>query len=160
MQNDLPYMASEYGFIFMGLEPMTDEQLQDLIEFVGDTGVKVDPLSLPGRWDREWNAQIWLRGESTSDKPGGLGSHTYEVQKVGEGVEFRDDREAIFHVAPDGNYVYGVLDYDRTGTAFHRNEYHTTVAGPKPGSAAEELLGSGAYYWDAENDWWEIDHGL
>lgn len=162
----LPWMSTKHGMWFMGYEPATQDDIDALMNYLNqnpkgrDRAVKIVESSKLGRLDRDWG-----KGFSSAKKYGGLGSHTYEVQKVNGGpgvndVAFRkDDAKAIWHIGPDGKRCHGVLDYDKTGTAFHKDEWGQTVTGPEPGSAAEEKLGDGEYRWNKKNQWWVIKRG-
>lgn len=157
MSKDMMWMATRYGWVFMGLEQPTDEEYQNLYDYMQTNDVTVDEFSLKGRWDPWWTAKIWLANETSTEKMGGLGSHTYETQKIGQGVQFMaEDKGPIWHINPDGERVYSNLDYDRTGRAYHIDDWQQSVAGPEPGSEAEQLLGEGEYAWDGVNRWWTI----
>ena len=164
--SDLPWMSSAYGWIFMGFEVVTDADIQALMDYRGsggDMNPNLDEKSFPGRLAREYTAEIWERNETTTPKLGGEGSQTYMTQKIiggeygGGDIGFRpeDDKE-IWHINPDGDRVYGILDYPRTLRGFHIDEYGQTAAGPKAGSNAENRLGDGYYQWDEENQWYLI----
>lgn len=151
--DDLEWSASADGYIFMGLEPATEEDFAALNSYAGGEALYQES-SICGRYDRAWTA-------TGNADMGGEGSHTYETQKVGAAgggdVEFRplDDDDAVFHFNPEGEYVSGILMYDKTLGA-----YHTTpagvVCGPKPDTLAEELLGDGEYRWNEKNRWYVI----
>ena len=165
-QTKMPWMTTKYGWVFMGYEEVTEADYASLDAYLQSGGIKladvnIDRFSLVGRWDPWWTAKIFIKGETTSTKMGGLGSHTYEVQKIGQGVEFMpEDKGAVWHFSPDMEYTRAVIDYPKTGRAFHKNFNEpytgTLFAGPDPESEAAEILGEGAYAWDEENSWWVV----
>ena len=153
----LPWMATKYGLVFTGLEEVTQAELDAAREYFGE-GADFDKFSFVGRWSPWYTAKIWIAGETTTEKMGGLGSATYETQHVGEGVSFKpEDQPDIFHTNPDGVVVFGVVDYPRTGRSYHTGAAGT-IAGPEPGSEADDWLGDdGTYYWDNSQRLWAID---
>ena len=164
-RDTVPFMQSAYGWVFMGMQRMTEEDV-DLLRAAGYQG-DIDGLSDCGRLDRDWTYEAYVRGETSGPKLGGEGSHTYETQKVigtgreGTGdVEFKEDGQRdIWHVDPEGNRVYGPVDYPNTGRSFHRDDWGQTVAGPKPGTRAWAKLHKAEgrrYAWQDKNAWWVI----
>ncbi len=163
--DDLQWSSPRYeyassGFIFMGERQVTAADLAELEDYIGGTPL-IDHRSVVGRWHPEWSSAYYDDYPDHQNKPGGLGSHTYEVQKVNPlnngAVEFApEDQEEVFHYDPDHNFVHGKIDYPNTGRAFYRATIGT-VAGPRAGSLAALLLGDGSYVWDSENKWWVID---
>ena len=153
MRSELNFAATKYGFVYMGLEPMTDDDVQALREYTRQSDPKIDRLSTKGRWNRNWICR-----ETSLQHMGGEGSETYESQMCGQGVHFkpRTGQEPIFHVDPEGNYVHGVVDYPRLGTSYHIDDYNSTVAGPRPDSEADTVLGDSTYVWDDDLALWTI----
>ena len=166
--NQAPFMTTEFGWVFMGMEEMDQDDL-DLLEAYLNSGgmslddVAIDPSSTVGRLAREYTAEIWIQGTTGTAKMGGEGSHTYETQKVcgknygGGDIEFKDeDADAIWHNGPDGKRCHGVLDYPNTGRGYHVDEWGTTCAGPRPESRAAVFLGKGKYVFQNKNAWWVV----
>lgn len=154
--NDFPWLGSRYGWVFMGLTEASSNDLQRLYDQEG-TEVEIDTFSICGRWNKWWTGKQWLANDTTMEKPGGIGSHTYEVQKVGAGVEFKpEDQPGVWHVNPEGQYVMAPIDYPRTGRSFYKDYAGTTRCGPNPDSPAAEILGEGSYWWDEEERYWVV----
>ena len=85
------------GWVWMGNEQADDDDLQTLRDWQKDQSItwdECDELSLPGLYDREWSSNFY-ENNSGDNAPGGEGSHTYETQKLGEGVCMTKDR--IYH---------------------------------------------------------------
>lgn len=148
----LPFMATGSGFVYMGTGTMTDAEYKALEAKVG-RNVPVDPGTTMGRFSKEW-----LPEDKDAREMGGPGSHTYETQHVGDGVVFiAADRGPVFHINPRGEYVRAELNYPRTGRSFHRDVLGSLVAGPKPDSEADNLLGGNqSYIWDEDGQYWVI----
>lgn len=152
------------GWTFHGKESATQEdfaELQAHLPFPLTMDI-IDHRTLGGRWDRDWTTgPDLLMGTDPWDMDGGLGSSTYRTQHVGAGVGFRDAPDQvdvpIWHFDPDGNYVKAILNYERTGTAFYRDMYNSTRAGPEPGTEADEILGNGRYVFDEDNGWYVVE---
>ena len=150
---NLQWTATDYGFVYMGLLACTEQDMEDLRDYTRQDNPQIDPGTTVGRYDRMWHCE-----EESLQYVGGEGSHTYECQNVGTGVEFKPaDQGPCFHINPEGEYVHAAVDYPCTGRAFHRDEYNSTVAGPAPNSDAEFLLGGGCYAWDDDNAWWVVE---
>ena len=154
-ENNGDWMHSPYGVIWAGLHKADEDDMETMPE-----GAVPDELSLVGRYHPRYTAEIWERGETTTDPLGGKGSHTYETKRLGVkgggDIVFRDSSDPIYHYDPDGNYVHGQLLYDKTGTGYHVDEYGMTHAGPRPGSAAERIIGDGHVEWDDKKDLWTV----
>ncbi len=148
------------GWIYVGLNPMKQKHVDELIAYNASGGIHDEPVidqgSIVGRWGRSWTHASLERGEP-GYKIGGEGSRTYETKKVGPGVQFRPkDDKAIFHVGPDGKMTHGILDYPKTGRAYYYDGNHTCRSGPKPNSKSARLLGDGSYVWDDAKAFWRI----
>lgn len=159
-RSGLLWMKTEHGLVFTGLTQADEDNINEAKDYFGEH-VKFDILSFPGRYAREYTAKIWVLGETTTEKLGGEGSHTYETQNLGAfgggDIEFMpEDKGEIWHRNPEGEKVYGELNYPKTLRGYHRNMYGEAAAGPRPGSIADELLGDGSYEWDEEHAWWVI----
>jgi len=163
----MPWMTSGFGWVFMGMHPVDQDDYDWLASYLAGGGLTLDDVafdeaSLVGRLDRSWTCGSWENGQM-SRKLGGEGSHTYETQKViggnfGSGdVEFKpEDQKEIWHRDPDGNKVHGKVDYPRLSRSYHVNEWGETTAGPKPGTNAESRLGDGKYAFQEKNAWWVV----
>jgi hypothetical protein len=168
---NMPFMASKHGFIYSGFDPMGEEDLIMLQTHFAVGGrdldleqveKNVDKLSVVGRLDRSYTAEIWARNEEHStDKIGGEGSHTYETKNImarnyGSGdVAFKEhNQEKIWHRNPEGKRVYDVVDYPNTGRSFHVDDFGQTCAGPK--GKAKKRLGNGKYVWNKKNAFWVV----
>lgn len=157
------------GMVWFGFEPPTDDDYLDLYHYMTSApestwtladfydNVHFDVYSLVGRWHPLWNSN-WNRNKSNlpATSSGGLESDVYQRQRVGSGVKFA--KEPVWHYNPEGNLVKEVPD--NCGAYHYDSDREVNVAGPQPGSQADLLLGRrGKYYWDEENQYWEIDGG-
>ena len=167
-QTKMPWMTTAYGWVFMGYEPVDDEDYAELEAYLATGGISIedvtfDDASLVGRLAREYTAEIWERGETGTPKMGGEGSHTYETQRIigknyGSGdVMFKDEGSRdIWHINPIGERVYGQLDYGDTGRSYHVDQWGQSTAGPKPGTRAATYLGEDRYAFQEKNAWWVV----
>lgn len=169
--NSLPWMTTDYGYVWMGYRRVLPEDIEELEAAMRDTimegfPVVTDKLSHPGRYAPEYTAEIWVRGETTTAKMGGIGSNTYEIKRVDSwpgatDVGFRDEDEGEIWHYHEGQRVYGKLDYPKTGRSYHiwnDNEGSpNTVSGPRPDTRAADILGKGSYVWDEENRYWIVE---
>lgn len=149
--DDLQWSANKDGFIFMGLEAATQEDMDELEAYAGGEPV-IQQSSLCGRWAPQWTA-------TGNQDMGGLGSHTYEVQKVdpgGQDVEFKPEDQGVCFHYHNGKRVKGKIDYPNTGRSYHNQPGLGLVTGPRPGSEAEELLGGRKYKFNEANQWFVI----
>lgn len=148
-----PVNGQTWGYQFVGDQPCTEDDFADLKAQAGTDDYDVDALTLVGCFSPDWTSMYHdAIGAPASARPGGKGSPTYETQKVGTGVSFwlEEDGPGFYYL--DGKKTHGIPPncgaYHQRGTM--------RFAGPQPGSAAEELLGSGVYQWDDENARYEI----
>ena len=172
-ENALPWMTTDYGYVWTGYDECTEEDIAKAEAaregtIAAGTPFVYDKLSLPGRLAREYTAEIWERGETTTAKMGGEGSITYEVQKVdshpygANDVGFKDaDQDEIWHYH-EGERVRGKIDYPTTGRSFHQvadDSGMSTHSGPRPGTKAYKKLykvpGS-KYVWNPKKAWWNV----
>jgi len=157
------------GWVYMGNEPMTEEDRQNLYDWLETTGMKdsygspqdiqIDKLSQVGLLHRDWSSHWAEYQKATNDgyvPQGGLGSTVYEDQHVGAGVDFA--KESIWYT--DSDTGESVKDIPPNCGAHHdRNMgggYWDAYSGPEPGSEAEKLLGESHYEWDPKNGWYVI----
>jgi hypothetical protein len=151
------YGPASLGWIYMGLEPMTQDDVDALVAMLASTGwaadddPAIDPFTVKGRWHARWTTYLDIM-EGTQPN-GGKGSSVYETQLTGDGVSFTktemwyDDPvtgEGHKGIPPDCGAYH--VDYSSDNN----------VAGPRPGSEAEALLGDGHYAWDERREWYYI----
>ena len=144
------------GYVFMGLEPVTQEDYDKLSAYTGKpvTEADCDAPSLVGRHHPDWNSHFYESVEP-HQRPGGLGSDTYREQKVGDGVKFAT--KAIWHTNAEGNMVKEIPgDCGEYHTVMYPGGYADNFVGPAPESQAEERLGDGSYYFDDNHEWYAI----
>lgn len=168
MSKKAPFMASAYGWVYCGFDPVDAEDYALLDAHLRSGGMSIDAVtfddaSLVGRLDPDYTAEIWEKGEAGTAKMGGLGSHTYETQKVcggryGRGdVVFKDeDHKDHWHVTPAGERAYGRMEYGSNGRSFHVDEWGQAVSGPRPDTKAHNKLGDNSYKWNAKRGWWVV----
>ncbi len=138
------------GLVWMGMNPATPENIAAATLALGDDTV-FDYGTFYGRLDRRYKAYPY-RIKNIPDPCGGLGSFTYQNQKVGYDVKFAE--EMIFYFDESGNYVKGIPP---NCGAHHSNYYGEATVGPRPGSESEEILGEdGKYTWDEDNEYWVV----
>jgi hypothetical protein len=147
------------GWVFFGLEPVTEEDIQALVDLINPEGLldfmySTDEASLVGRHHRDWSSNFYATVEP-HQRPGGLGSPTYERQLVGAGVQFA--KEPIWHYNTDGQFVKEIpADMGAYHTYIWPDGYSDNIAGPEKGSEAETLLDGGSYGWDEEAQYYII----
>lgn len=161
--NPAPSFGSIGGLVWFGLKAATDADLAELDAAIKrkagpNAKYKVDEASLVGRYHPDWSSHYYSKLDP-EDRPGGLGSHTYEMQKIREGVEFA--KGPIFHFNATGNLVKSKPKGN--AGAYHKvpdpNDpvYVTNYAGPRPGSPAARQIGTTKrFYWDTANKWYSV----
>lgn len=139
------------GMIWIGNVPCAESDIEAMRETLANPNAQPDPLSLVGRWHPDYST-FGNEHNPSAPKNGGLGSFAYEMQKVGEdGVAFT--KEEIWYYGKDGKSVKGIPP---EAGAYHRDMYYEAWEGPKPGSPAEAYRGTGEFYWDEENQWYDV----
>ena len=134
----------------------TDEDIEEIEEFT--TGCSIDAMSLCGRWHKEWNSAGYA-SESMQNPNGGLGTPTYENQKVNnDDVQF--SKTSMWHYDYDGNFVNSVPgrcgEYHKVDLGDAAYNYY---AGPAPDSpAAIEVGDDGKYGWNGTHGYWMLVH--
>ena len=158
------YIDGEYvtgGMVWFGYEECTKEDQQDWVDFVnsGKGSMTIDDFewdyaSFVGRYHPDWTSHHYSN-TSGGDKPGGLGSFTYETQHVGAGVQFA--KAPIWHYTAEGEYV---KEFPADAGAYHSVDvgggYSDNHAGPAPDSDAAAYLGDSHYYFDETDCWYEV----
>lgn len=154
------------GMVFYGLDKATQEDLDTLNDYLSGTRPgsvnlewkDVDHRALVGRYHAKWS-NYWYDNDPNVEphqKPGGLGSDTYERQLVGYGVEFA--KEPIWHYDAEGNFIKAI---PANMGAYHKynwpDGYSDLIAGPEPESEAAILLNGGSYGWDDEAQYYIIE---
>ena len=141
----------------MGVNPYTQEDVEELIEVLNSTGwaatddPAIDPFTRNGRYHPRWTTYLDLMEGTQAN--GGKGSKVYETQHTGDGVSF---------AKKDMWYDDPVTGESHKGIPPDCGAYHVdyssdnNVAGPRPGSEAEALLGDGHYAWDSRKEWYYI----
>ena len=159
------YIDGEYvngGMVWFGYEQCTTKDQQDWVDFLNTDGgnrtiddVKWDYDSFVGRFHKDWTSLHYTHSTGGS-KPGGLGSHTYETQHVGAGVQFA--KAPIWHYTAEGALV---KELPENAGAYHSVDvgggYSDNHAGPAPDSPAAEYLGGGDYYFNESDGWYEVE---
>ena len=152
------------GFVWFGYEAATKEDQQAWCDFLnnekaggGDHTIENtawDEASMVGRYHPDWTSNFYSKA-SGGDKPGGLGSHTYETQHVGAGVQFA--KAPIWHYTAEGEFV---KEIPADAGAYHPVDvgggYSDNHAGPAPDSDAAVYLGDSFYYFDETDCWYEV----
>ncbi len=139
------------GMVWVGLQQATEGDIEALKEATGGIA-DVDEASLVGRYHPDWSSNASLE-KPRNARMGGLGSETYQLQKVGEGVRFSDEPmwlrrggEMVYDSPIDGAYHVA-----KVGVTYTENR-----DGPEPGSEADVYLGDGEFYFDHKNGWWDV----
>ena len=155
--NPVTHEYEHRGMIFMGYEKVTQKQLDQLVKDLGASSIdeiQIDPGTPMGRWHPDY-CSYWESFNSPSSRMGGLGSQTYEHQKVKRGVEFA--KEPGWYTSLDGELLKGI-----PGNAGERHMHYVGqdtydwYEGPEPGSDAEKFLGDGTYAWNKKNSWYVV----
>lgn len=141
------------GMIYIDNEPMTEKDLADLKRYFG-MNVEVDERSIVGRYHPDWST-YFDEMTNNQNKMGGKGSSVYELQKVGKGVTFIKGETWYFETLA-GEMLYGKPPNEGAVHTVWIDDYPALLAGPEPGSEAEELLGDGEYKWNNVREWYEI----
>lgn len=154
------------GWVWDGYGPATQGDIDDLVEYLksspftpDDMELELDSGTLVGRFDATFScASDEPKSVPVYQRRGGLGSQTYQTQRVAgrNYVEFREEGEGGIWHYHDGQRVYGTLDYPKTGRAWFNPGDGSVISGPQPGTRASRLLGEKSYVWDATNEWWSI----
>ena len=157
--------GSAGGMVWYGEQKATMDDVLELYSFLSVPHVQggftvpgtpvehisIDPLSVCGRYDKDWNSMSYaMKGERNPS--GGAGSVSYETQHVGAGVEFA--KEPIWCYI-DGQLVKEVPP--NCGAHHYSDEHGTNQEGPAPGSEAESLLGDGSYVYNSTEELYEIE---
>jgi hypothetical protein len=146
------------GMVWYGTIPATPEDVQEIRDHTSDPHnpldrpCKIDPEAVCGRWDATWNSNGYSSvGKRNSD--GGLGSSTYENQKVNSlNVSFT--KTEIYYCDLDSNFVTGIPP--QAGAYYKKAGESTQHEGPEPDSPAYIERGAGVYAWDDENEYYII----
>lgn len=143
------------GMVWYGLDQCTPEDIKEIKEFIGSPDTAIDKLSLPGRYHPDWNS-VGYASVGERNPNGGLGSVTYEQQKTGtDNVRFA--KEPIWYYTADGDLI---KDIPPEAGAYYKRDmgdgYYDNVEGPEPDSPADKWRAGGEYYWDDENQWYQV----
>ena len=146
------------GMCWYGVDPATPEDIQEIRDFLNQPDAAIDQMSLCGRYDRNWNTNGYSSvGEANPN--GGEGSHTYETQKCGRGVNVWFAKEDIWYYTDESKteMVKGIPP-ENAGAYYRQNMgdgYYDNVAGPEPDSPADKSLGdSGQFGWNNVRAWY------
>lgn len=139
------------GLLWVGLSPIQLSDIAALKEQLPTA--QIDPLTLVGRLDRRWTCLRNLLDPSAT-KQGGEGSWAYEYQHVGQGVSFTTD--PIWHISKDDELVHAVPPQGAYHSVDVGDGYKDLVAGPEPGSPADEYRGNKAFYFDKDDAWYDV----
>ena len=150
------------GFVWMGYEEATESNQQEWVDFLNSTNESEhtiqntgwDKASFVGLYNADWTSNFYSK-TTGGDKPGGLGSRTYETQNVGTGVKFT--KTPIWHYTVEGAYVKEIPAdcgaYHSVDVGGGNMDNH---AGPATDSDAAKYLGDSTYYWDDTCCWYGI----
>jgi hypothetical protein len=127
------------GMVWYGMDEATEEDVQEIRDFLNNQEAAIDELSVCGRHAREWNSNGYDSvGERNPN--GGEGSAVYEQQKVGmDNVQFA--KEPIWFYTADGDLI---KDIPPNAGAYHQKHisdgYYDNIAGPEPDSPSHRWL--------------------
>ena len=152
------YVNGEYrtgGMIWLGKEKATEADIQALKASLGED-VFIDQGTLCGTYTWHWiqfSDKVALLQGIQPSRMGGLGSHVYEYQHVGggDGCTFRKESEGdMWYTNTAGDLVYSIPP-DNAGAYYWvdmGDNYRDAHEGVEQGSAADDALGRGEFYWD------------
>jgi hypothetical protein len=143
------------GVVWMGLKKATEKDIQAAADFFGVPRSKlaIDKASLVGRHHQDWNSHFY-EVRRPSQRPGGLGSKTYELQKVGEGVEFA--KRPIFHFDAKGNYERKMPGKLGEHHKLFKGDTNDAYVGPRTGSVAAKRVAGKEFYFDAKRGYYNV----
>ena len=150
------YMDGRYqtgGLIWLGTRAATEADKQAARDYYKRQNILFDEGTLVGTYHWAWNDFAWRHG--AAKKLGGIGSEVYEMQKVGQGVQFTSN--AIWYTNSDNKLVKGIPPQ---AGAYHYVDvgggYRDAHEGPEPGSPADVYRGSGEFYWDEDQYLYDV----
>lgn len=159
------YVYGEYrtdGLIWLGTGPATSADIEALYDV--KPGAAIDSGTLVGTYAWDWisfSEKVILLQGGTPRRMGGIGSQVYEYQHVGggDGVTFRKESEGkMWYINKAGDLVNGIPP-DNAG-AYHWVDvgggYRDAHEGVEQGSAADQILGRGEFFWDESRRLYDV----
>ena len=160
------YVDGKYqsdGMLWLGKEKATEADIQALKAELGED-VEIDEGTLCGTYTWHWiqfSDKVALLQGTQPKRMGGLGSQVYEYQLVGggDGCTFRKESEGdMWYINTAGDLVYGIPP-DNAGAYYKKyvgDGYYDNVEGVEQGSAADDALGRGEFYWDEKRRLYDV----